>query len=91
MRPFVALGGGLNVGYFTSSESPLVPASTTAVQPAARAVAGVDLAFSKAIGLVVRADYTLTFTRPLVVTPSGRTFSRFGDVLHVGAGVVARF
>jgi hypothetical protein len=91
VRPFVALGGGLNVGYFTSSDSPLVGAGTTAVQPAARAAAGVETPLTKTIGLVLRADYTLTFTRPSVLTPSGRTYSRFSDVLHLGAGVVARF
>jgi hypothetical protein len=91
VRPFVAVGGGLNVGYFTSSESPLVPASTTAVQPAARAAAGVDVALTTAIGLVARIDYTLTFTRPPTTTATGATYSLFGDVLHFGAGVVARF
>jgi hypothetical protein len=91
LRPFAAAGGGLTVGYFSTSESPLSPGSTTAVQPVARVALGVDAALSRTFALVARVDYTLAFTRPPYTPPMGASYSLFGDVVHVGAGVVARF
>jgi hypothetical protein len=91
LRPFAAAGGGLTVGYFSTSVSPLTPGSTTAVQPVARVALGVDAALSRTFALVARVDYTLAFTRPPYTPPMGASYSLFGDVVHVGAGVVARF
>jgi hypothetical protein len=91
LRPFAAAGGGLTVGYFSTSDSPLNPGSTTAVQPVARVALGLDAALSRTFALVARVDYTLAFTRPAYTPPMGAPYSLFGDVVHIGAGVVARF
>ena len=90
-RPYLALGAGVTVGYFSSPEAELAPGSATAVQPLARLAGGFDFALSPTVAIVVQTDYTLTFTRPKFTTDALTTYSLFGDLFHLGAGFLARF
>jgi hypothetical protein len=91
VRPFLAAGVGLTIAYFSSPELTLRPGSMDAVQPLARGVAGLDIAVSATAAVVVRFDYTSTFTRPTFTTNQPVTYSLLGDLLHLGAGVRVRF
>jgi hypothetical protein len=90
MRLFVAVGGGLTVGYFASPD--LSTSSTTDVQPFARAVFGFDFAIAARTAAVLRVDYSHNFfSDTSVVTTPGMTRPLFGDLFDAGIGFLLRF
>jgi hypothetical protein len=91
VRPFVAAGGGVSIGYFSTPEFDLRPGTASTTQPLARAMAGVDIAVSPTTALTVRANYSHMFTNPTFTTDVAGSFSLFGSLLDVGVGMVARF
>jgi hypothetical protein len=91
VRVFVAAGAGVTIGYFSSPEVDFRPGSKTAAQPIARGVAGVEVTLSGTTGVILRADYTHAFTRPAFTTITATSYSLFGDILDVGAGLLVRF
>ena len=95
LRPFVQVGAGATIAYFSSPEMTLRPGSLTAVQPLARGTAGLDVAITGQIGITVRVAYTHVFTHPTLTTDatSGApaTYSFLGDLFDAGAGVVLGF
>jgi hypothetical protein len=91
LRIFAAVGPGVTIGYFSSPELVLRPGNTTAAQPLARAALGAEIALSPLTALVLRADYSHAFTRPLFTTQAGPAYSLFGDVFDAGAGMLVRF
>ena len=92
LRVFAAAGVGVTIGFFSSPELELRPGSTSASQPIVRGVAGVEIAMSATTGIVLRVDYTHAFTRPTFTsTTTATTYSLFGDILDVGAGLLVRF
>ncbi|MES1165244.1 MAG: hypothetical protein ABUR63_05775 [Verrucomicrobiota bacterium] len=95
LRPFAQIGAGATIAYFSSPEMTLRPGNLTAVQPLARATAGLDVALTGQIGITVRFAYTHVFTHPTLTTDatSGApaTYSFLGDLLDAGAGVVLGF
>jgi hypothetical protein len=84
LRFFVALAAGVSIGYFVSPD--LFQGSRTAAQRLARAVAGMDFALSARTAAVLRVDYNRSFDHE-----NYGTYPLFGDVLDVGAGLLARF
>ena len=91
LRIFAAVGPGITIGYFSSPELVLRPGNTTAAQPLARAALGAEIALSSLTAVVLRADYSHSFTRPLFTTDAGPAYSLFGDVFDAGAGMLVRF
>jgi len=91
LRIFAAVGPGITIGYFSSPELVLRPGSTTAAQPLARAALGAEIAMSSLTAVILRADYSHAFTRPLFTTDAGTGYSLFGDVFDAGAGMLVRF
>ena len=91
VRPFVAAGGGVSLGYFSTPEVELRPGTASSTQPLARAMAGVDIAFSPTTAVIVRAGYTHMFSSPTFDTEAAGSFALFGSLLDVGAGMAARF
>lgn len=95
LRPFVQIGAGATIAYFSSPEMNLRPGNLTAVQPLARGTAGLDVAITGQIGITVRVAYTHVFTHPTLTTDatSGApaTYSFLGDLFDAGAGVVLGF
>ena len=91
VRPFVAAGGGVSLGYFSTPEVELRPGTASTTQPMARAMAGVDIAFSPTTALIVRADYTHMFSSPTFDSEVAGSFALFGSLLDVGVGMAARF
>jgi len=91
LRIFAAVGAGITIGYFSSPELVLRPGNTTAAQPLARAALGAEIALSPLTAVVLRADYSHAFTRPLFTTEAGPAYSLFGDVFDAGAGMLVRF
>jgi hypothetical protein len=90
MRLFVAAGGGLTVGYFSSPTPP--PTSSTEMQPFARAVFGFDFAIAARTAAVLRVDYSHNFFGGTsVITESGMTRTVFGDLFDAGIGFLLRF
>ena len=59
-------------------------------QALARGAAGLDITLVGNTALIVRADFTHLFSRP-VYTTSTQTFSFWGDFFDVGAGLLVRF
>lgn len=91
VRPFVAAGGGVSLGYFSTPEVELRPGTASSTQPLARVMAGVDIAFSPTTAVIVRAGYTHMFSSPTFDTEAAGSFALFGSLLDVGAGMAARF
>lgn len=91
VSPFVAAGGGVSLGYFSTPEFELSPGTASSTQPLARVVAGIDITFSPTTALTIRASYTHMFTDPTFTTDTGGSYSLFGSLLDVGAGMAARF
>ncbi|HVY39663.1 MAG TPA: hypothetical protein VHM31_17110 [Polyangia bacterium] len=95
LRPFVQIGAGATIAYFSSPEMNLRPGNLTAVQPLARGTAGLDVAVFGQIGITLRVAYTHVFTHPTLTTDvsSGApaTYSFLGDLFDAGAGVVLGF
>lgn len=91
VRPFVAAGGGVSLGYFSTPEVELRPGTASSTQPLARVMAGVDIAFSPTTAVIVRAGYTHMFSSPMFTTDVAGSFALFGSFLDVGAGMAARF
>jgi hypothetical protein len=91
LRIFTAVGAGITIGYFSSPELVLRPGNTTAAQPLARAALGAEIALSPLTAVILRADYSHAFTRPLFTTEAGPAYSLFGDVFDAGAGMLVRF
>jgi hypothetical protein len=91
VRPFVAAGGGVSLGYFSTPEVELRPGTASSTQPLARVMAGVDIAFSPTTAVIVRAGYTHMFSSPTFTTDVAGSYSLFGDLLDVGVGMAARF
>jgi hypothetical protein len=83
-RIFVGFGGGVTVGYFVSPD--LFSGSRTAVQRLGRAVGGMDFALSATTAAILRVDYGHSFDHE-----SYGTSLLFGDIVDVGAGLLARF
>jgi hypothetical protein len=91
VRLWGAGGGGLTIAYFSSPELVLRPGNASAVQPLARAAAGVDVKVSGDAAVTLRVDYAHPFTRPTFTTETGQSYSLFGDLLEVGLGLLYRF
>jgi hypothetical protein len=89
-RPFVGLGFGFTVAYFSSPELIFRPGSFDATQPLARGVAGFQVAITHDIAVALRAGYSLVFTRP-TYTPSTTSYSFLGDFFDADVGVVLGF
>jgi hypothetical protein len=91
LRLFVGVGGGVSIGYFSSPELQFRPGSASAAQPLARGVVGAEFSLTRLMAIVVRADYSHAFTRPIFTTDTATTHSLFGDILDAGAGLLVRF
>jgi hypothetical protein len=88
VRLWVGGGGGLTIAYASSALANGMGATTSEVQPVARAAAGADLPVAPRSAVVVRVDYTHPLTRP---TFAGFAGSPFGDLVDVGLGFQYRF
>jgi hypothetical protein len=91
IRFAAAVGAGIAIGYLSTPELELRPGSTSAVQPLARGPLAIELPLPRSMAVVVRGDYTHTFTRPTFTTDGGQTYSFLGDVITAGAGLKLRF
>jgi hypothetical protein len=89
MRPFLALGPGLVINFFSSPE---FTQGKTAVQPIAQASAGLEVDVAKDTAVVARVDAIHPFTDPVFAPgPSSPRYTLFGDVITAGLGLVVRF
>ncbi len=94
--PFVQLGGGFSIAYFSTPEMALSPGHLTAAQPLLRAAAGLDIALTREIALTARIALTHPFTHPALTTDAGSgaapaSLSFLGDLFDAGAGVALGF
>jgi len=96
LRPFVALGPGVVINFFSSPELALRPGSKTVVQPTAQVTAGLGVDVGQNMAFVVRLDLVHPFTDPVFETvnpaqyPQAR-YALFGDVIAAGFGLAVRF
>ncbi len=96
MRPFIGLGPGIAINFFSTPELTLRPGSKTAVQPVAQAMAGFDWDLGGNMAFVMRAALTHPFTDPVFepsLSPQNPPprYALFGDVVDVGFGLMVRF
>ncbi len=95
LRPFIQLGAGVTVAYFSTPEMALSPGNLTATQPLVRAAGGLEVAITPEIAVLARVAYTHPFTHPTLTTDatSGATttYSFLGDLFEAGAGVALGF
>jgi hypothetical protein len=86
LRPYVQAGVGFTIAY---------AGDLTAVQPLVRTTAGLDIAITRDIAVTTRVAYSHLFTHPTLTTyPPGEppvTYSLFGNLLELGAGVALGF
>jgi hypothetical protein len=96
LRPFVALGPGVVINFFSSPELALRPGSTTVVQPTAQVTAGLGVDVGQNMVFVMRLDLVHPLTDPVFEptmspqSPAPR-FALFGDVIAAGFGLAVRF
>jgi hypothetical protein len=97
IRPFVAFGGGVDIGYFSTPEPALAPGSQSAVMPLVRGILGIEVPIGNGVSVAVRADYTHLFNAPRYGPAlfggggTAATMLFWGDLFDAGAGVVAHF
>jgi hypothetical protein len=90
VRPFVQVGLGFAVSYFSTPELTFRPGTFDAVQPLGRGTVGLDVGVTHDIAISLRAGYTLVFTHP-AYAPGSTSYSFLGDSLDVDLGVVLPF
>jgi hypothetical protein len=97
IRPFAAIGGGVDIAYFSTPEPALAPGTQTAVMGLVRGVLGLEIPIGLGVAVGVRVDYTHVLNTPSY-TPkpsggvgAGPAISFWGDLFDAGAGVVAHF
>jgi hypothetical protein len=91
VRPFVKLGFGATIAYFSSPELQFRPGSFDAVQPLGRAATGLSVVVYRNIALSLRIAYSHLFTRPVYRANDAATYSFLGDLFDLGLGVVMPF
>jgi len=91
LRPFVEVGGGATIAFFSSPEIALRPGSYDAAQPIARGVAGLSVVVYHGVAATLQGMYTHAFTRPVFTASDGTTYSFLGDLLDLGLGAVMQF
>jgi hypothetical protein len=96
LRPFVAVGPGVVINFFSSPELALRPGSKTVVQPTAQVTLGLGVDVGKNTAFVVRLDVVHPFTDPVfepIMSPQSPAprFALFGDVIAAGFGLAVRF
>ncbi len=91
VTPWIAIGAGLTIAYFSTPETALSPGSASAHQPVLAGGVGLDVAIKPGLGIRARVNITHTLTRPTFVTASGSRLDLFGDLLDSGIGLFYRF
>jgi outer membrane protein W len=90
VRPFVGIGLGATIAYFSSPELVFRPGSFEAAQPFGRGMGGLDVVITHDTAVSLRAGYTLVFTHP-TYTPNTTTYSFLGDLFDLDLGVSFQF
>jgi hypothetical protein len=96
LRPFVAIGPGVVISFFSSPELELRPGSKTVVQPTAQVTAGLGVDVGQNMAFVARLDVVHPLTNPVfepvnpLQYPQAR-YALFGDVIAAGFGLAVRF
>ncbi len=91
LRPFVEVGGGATIAFFSSPEVALRPGSYDAAQPIARGAAGLSVVVYHGVAATLQGMYTHAFTRPVFTASDGTTYSFLGDLLDLGLGATMQF
>jgi hypothetical protein len=91
LRPFVEVGGGATIAFFSSPEVALRPGSYDAVQPIARGAVGLSVVVYHDVAATLQGMYTHAFTRPVFTASDGTTYSFLGDLLDLGLGATMQF
>lgn len=91
VTPWLSLGAGLTIGYFSTPETALQPGSISTHQPALAAGAGLDVTIHRDAGVRLRVHFMHTLLRPDFVTDNGGHLDLFGDLLDMDVGVFYRF
>jgi hypothetical protein len=90
VRPWVGVGGGLGVGYFSSDEKDFRPGSTRAYRPYAQFAGGLAFVLWGQNYIDLRVDYHAMNTNPIFQTAAGVPKNVFGDLLTIGLAFGSR-
>lgn len=90
VRPWVGVGGGVAVSYFSSDEKAFRPGSTRAYRPYGQFAGGIAIALRGQNYLNLRVDYHVMTHNPQLQTESGVPQTVFGDLVTVGVGFGSR-
>jgi hypothetical protein len=91
VRPFVAGGAGVTLGYFSSPEPELRPGSKSALQPLITGSVGLAIAINNDTEIGLHAVLIHPLTHPTFTPAAGPTLALFGDLLDIGVGLFYRF
>ena len=93
-RPFVQVGPGFTIAYFSTAESMFSPGTFNAVQPLVRVAGGLDVTITHDVGIVARVGFDYLFTRPTFTADAAagsQSYSFLGNLFDAGLGVVFFF
>lgn len=91
LRPFVAAGGGLSVGFFTSDDRDVRPGTEDAFVSFVRAAAGAGFEVGRATTVVLRGAYTRLLFPPTFLSGTGADLHVFGDLADATASMRFEF
>ena len=90
VRPWLGVGGGLGVGYFSSDEKEYRPGSARAFRPYAQFTGGLAFLVWGQNYVDLRVDYHVMTQNPVFQTATGASKNVFGDLLTLGVGFGSR-
>lgn len=92
VTPWVAVGGGLAVGFFESDAPRLRPGTQRAYRPYGQLAAGARFPLAEGPFYIdARVDYHLMLSEPALGTEAGERPQVLGDLVAVGAAFGSRF
>jgi hypothetical protein len=89
--PFLALGGGISLGHFSSRETALKPGEARTTVPVAQAGAGLAVEVKPNTDAIVRFDYVRPFPERSLTTDTGERLRLFGTRMAARIGIQYRF
>jgi hypothetical protein len=91
VRPWLAAGAGVSLGYFKNPENPAHPDEERETLAVVEGQAGVDVEIKPQVALGVHADLVVPLARPVLQTDSGAGIRVFGPRLALRLSFEYRF
>jgi hypothetical protein len=91
LRPWVAGGAGLALGYFSTPETAYLPGDARTTRPIVAGAFGIDVAFERGVQIGLHGEYRGMLAQPDVLLDTGTRIRPFGDRFSLQAAVLYQF